>query len=194
MAARATATATCSALVLAVAVALAGCGGGGSTPGRSEAFAWLQPASAPSGWSSLRVPSASAMLAVPPGWQRITSDPGTVSAARVGRHGLIVGYLNATPRQANETLRNWAVFRPTHNAREGDRGVRVVGAVANRPFGAGRASCVDDTYRTSRSRYRELACLVAGPRGQSVVVAAATSAAWPRLAPALRSAVRAFRA
>jgi hypothetical protein len=131
-------------------------------------------------------------MAYPSAWRRIASDPGTVTAARVDADGLIVGYLNATPHQANESLSNWATFRPHHNAHEGDRHVRVLAARA-RPFRSGRAACVIDTYRTSRARYGEIACLVQGARGSTVIVAAATTAAWPREHVQLERAVQAFQ-
>jgi hypothetical protein len=192
---RATVTATSKALAglaLAAALVIAGCGGGGSRAASTAPFAWLRPSAPPAGWSLARLPSGAAAVAYPPGWHRIVSDPGTVTAAQVGPHGLIVGYLNATPRQANETLANWATFRPTHNAHEGDRGVQVLAAGRGLPFRSGHGSCVVDRYATSRTHYREIACLVAGAHGQTVVVAAATAAAWPQLAPALRRAVATF--
>jgi hypothetical protein len=181
-------------VILAAALALAGCGGGDHSAARPAAFAWLHPGAAPSGWTAVRLPSGTATLAYPPGWRPITSDPGTVSAAAVGPRGLIVGYLNATPHQANESLSNWATFRPTHNAKEGDRSVRVLSAATGLRFATGRGSCVEDTYHTVRANYREIACLVAGRHGQSVVVAAATTAAWPRLQAQLHQAVGAFQA
>ena len=180
-------------MILAAALALAGCGGGGHSTARPAAFAWLHPSAAPGEWTALRLPAGTATLVYPPGWRPITSDPGTVSAAAVGWHGLIVGYLNATPRQANESLSNWGSFRPTHNATEGDRSVRVLSAATGLRFATGRGSCVEDTYQTVRAHYREVACLVAGRHGQSVVVAAATTAAWPRLHVQLHQAVEAFR-
>jgi len=132
-AARVTATATSSrrnllwlaGLLLAAVVAIAGCGssgsnttgGGGAVTRSAGAFAWLSPAAPPAGWALARLPSGRAALAYPPGWQSIESDPGTVSAALMGPHGRIRGYLNATPRQGAETLADWARFRTAHNAR-----------------------------------------------------------------------------
>jgi hypothetical protein len=191
-----TATATSKALVgviLAAALAVAGCGGGGHSAAAPSRFAWLHPSALPSGWTAVRLPSGTATLFYPQGWRTIQSDPGTVSAAAVGRHGLIVGYLNATPRQANESQSNWATFRPAHNAKEGDRDVRVVASARDLRFASGRGACVEDTYRTVRAPYHEVACLVDGARAQTVVVAAATSAAWPQLQGDLRQAVAAFR-
>lgn len=124
--------------------------------------------------------------------RRITSDPGTVSAAHVDARGVIVGYLNATPQQADESLSNWAAFRPHHHAHEGDRHVRVLAAARALRFGSGRASCVIDTYGTSRAPYREIACLVQGARHSTVIGAAATMAAWPRERTQLERAVQTF--
>ena len=61
------------------------------------------------------------------------------------------------------------------------------------PVGSGRGSCVEDTYRTVRAHYHEVACLVDGQRASTVVVAAATTTAWPRMAGELHRALAAFR-
>ncbi|HEX3318444.1 MAG TPA: hypothetical protein VHR88_10520 [Solirubrobacteraceae bacterium] len=189
------ATAVLAAAVLAAALALAGCGGGNRAASAPATFTWLHPsAAAPAGWATATLSSGTATLAYPRGWRRLQSDSGTVSAASVARNGLIVGYLNATPRQANETLSNWSTFRPTHNFKEGDRGVRVLSSATGLRFAHGRGSCVEDTYHTVRAHYREVACLVDGARGQSVVVAAATTPAWARMQGTLRQAVSAFQA
>ena len=81
------------------------------------------------------------MLAYPPGWTPIKTDPGTASVALLGGSGRIDGYLNATPRQGTETLADWSRFRPQHNQGEGDRGVRLVAATTTARFArdAGRA-------------------------------------------------------
>lgn len=179
-------------VLLVAALALAGCGGGAGGPARPSELAWFHSTSVPAGWSVTRLPSGTAM-AYPRTWRRIVSDPGTISAAHVDAHGLIVGYLNATPQQANESLSNWATFRPNHNAHEGDRQVQVIAAARALRFRAGRASCVIDTYRTSRANYREIACLVDGARHSTVIVAAATTAAWPREQLQLEQAVQAFQ-
>jgi hypothetical protein len=176
----------------ALLAALAGCGasGGGRASGP---FAWLKPAPPPTGWTVARTPGG-ATLAYPPGWTPIKTDPGTVSAARLGPDGRIDGFLNATPRQGTETLANWSRFRPRHNEDEGDRGVRLVAATADRQFRSGRGACVIDTYTTSKAVYREIACLVTGPSRSAVVVAAAPSAQWAEQAPALHRAVSSFAA
>jgi len=174
----------------ALLVALAGCGGsgGGRASGR---FAWLKPASPPAGWNVART-HGGAMLAYPPGWTPIKTDPGTASVALLAHGERIDGYLNATPGQGTETLANWSRFRPRHNQGEGDRGVRLVAATADAPFRSGRGACVIDTYTTSKATYREIACLVSGPRSSAVVVAAAPSALWNQQAATLERAVSSF--
>src|SRR5947209_3520030 len=150
----------------ALLIVLAACGG--SARGRASGpFAWLKPASPPSGRNVART-QAGAMLAYPPGWTPIKTDRGTASVALLGGGQRIDGYLNATPRQGTETLADWSRFRPQHNQGEGDRGVRLVAVTTDGRFRSGRAACVIDTYTTSRASYREIACLVSGPRASAV--------------------------
>jgi hypothetical protein len=52
---------------------------------------------------------------------------------------------------------------------------------------------VIDSYRTSRTRYREIACLVAGARTSSVVVGAAPSKTWARQAETIERAIASLR-
>jgi hypothetical protein len=134
-------------------------------------------------------------MAYPAGWQRIHSDPGTASAALRGPHsGLVVDYLNVTPQQGEETQQNWATFRPGHNREEGDSHVQVLAAAHGLRFRDGRGSCVIDRYRTPRTSYQEIACLVRGPRSSNVIVAAALAARWAQDGPTLERAVSAFTA
>ena len=204
-AARVTATATsrrlaplAGAFALFAALVLAGCGSAGSHPGggadsrSTGAFAWLSPAAPPPGWALARLPSGSASLPFPPGWRRIESDPGTVSAALLGTHGRIRGYLNATPRQGAETLADWAHFRPAHNREEGDAHVMSEAVATGLRFPSGSGSCVIDRYATVAARYREIACLVRGAHASTVVVGAATSPDWTKLRPQLERAIASF--
>jgi hypothetical protein len=181
-------------LALAAALAVAGCGG--ATAGREHAaagaFTWLRPAQPPAGWKVARLPSGTAALAYPPGWQLIATDPGTVSAALLGPHGRIRGYLNATPKSGTETLANWSRFRPAHNREEGDRSVVTEAAATHLTLGSGTGSCVVDRYATVSARYREIACIVRGSRATTVVVAAARPRDWAHLEPALRRSVASF--
>lgn len=181
---------------VAAALVVAGCGGGATRAGRGTTagpFAWLRPAAAPAGWRVARLPSGTAGLAYPPGWRPVETDPGTFSAALLGRHGAIRGYLNATPRNGGETLANWSRFRPAHNREEGDRRVRTEAAATHLRFRTGTGSCVVDRYATTTSHYREIACIVRGTRATTVVVAAARPGDWRRLAPALRRSVASFQ-
>ncbi len=132
------------------------------------------------------------MLAYPPGWTPLKSDPGTATVALLGGGDRIDAYLNATPRQGNETLADWSRFRPQHNGAEGDRAVRLIAATADARFRSGRGACVIDTYTTSKASYREIACLVSGRGSSAVVVAAAPSALWDKEAATLQRAVSSF--
>jgi hypothetical protein len=173
------------------------CGGGQSSqrpasdPPSSGAFAWLHPAPPPAGWTVARI-AGGASFAYPPGWRAIKTDPGTASVALLGRRGRIEGYLNATPRQGSETLANWSHFRPGHNRDEGDRSLRVVASSKGLTFASGRGSCVIDDYKTSITRYREIACFVSSPGSSAVMVAAAPKSLWDRRAATLQRAVSSF--
>ena len=181
-------------LALAAALAVAGCGGAARGGGHAsaDAFAWLRPAPAPAGWKIARLPSRAADLAYPPAWRPIRTDPGPSSVALLGSHRQIRGYLNATPRSGAETLANWSRFRPAHNHEEGDRGVVTEAAATRLHFPAGTGSCVVDRYATASARYREIACIVDGSRGTTVVVAAAQPQDWALLAPAFRRSIASF--
>ena len=176
--------------VVLLVVALDGCGA--SHPARASGpFAWLKPASPPSGWNVTRT-MGGAVLAYPPGWTSIKTDPRTASVALLGNGEQIDGYLNATPRQGAETLADWSRFRPQHNQEEGDRNLRVIAATTAGRFRSGRGACVIDTYTTSKASYEEIACLVSGHGSSSVVVAAAPTAMWARQAATLERAVSSF--
>jgi hypothetical protein len=181
-------------LALAAAAAVAGCGGAanGGDHAAADAFAWLRPAQPPTDWTIARLPSGAAALAYPAAWRPIRTDPGTVSAALLGSHGRIRGYLNATPQSGAETLANWSRFRPDHNHEEGDRDIVTEAAATRLRFRAGTGSCVIDRYTTASARYREIACIVHGSRATTVVVAAAPPQDWARLAPTLRRSVASF--
>ena len=160
---------------------------------RAGAFAWLRSGPVPAGWHVGRT-ATGAELPFPPGWRSITSDRGSVSAAPATPAGAFAGYLNATPRSGAETLANWRRFRVTHVAAEGGRRVRLSAAASGLRFRGGRGSCVIDSYSTSRARFREVACIVAGSRATTVVVAAAPVARWGAELPLLERAVAGFGA
>jgi hypothetical protein len=179
-------------VVLPVVVALAGCGAS-SHDRASGPFAWLKPAAPPASWSVVRTHDG-ATLAYPPRWAPIKTDPGTASVALLGVGGRIDGFLNATPRQGAETLSDWSRLRPRHNESEGDRNVRLVAVTTDGRFRSGRGACVIDSYTTSKATYREVACLVSGPRSSAVVVAAAPIGMWDQRAATLERAVSSFMA
>lgn len=187
--------------LIVAALAVGGCGGA-SAPSTTSAsgavaggaFPALRPSPPPAGWRSATLPSG-AVLAYPASWRRIHGDAGTATAALRDAHGHFLGYLNLTPRQGRETLANWATFRPAHNREEGDTDVALQSAARDVPFrGGAHGSCVRDVYSaTTSGRFVEIACLVHGPRTDSVIVAAAPPAEWARQWPTLRRALEAVR-
>ncbi len=188
--------------VTAVVVALAGVvaltsalvSSGASAPARaSGAFAWLHPASPPDGWVLARIPGGAA-LAHSPGWTPIETDPGTASVALLAPDGRITAYLNATAKMGAERLSNWRQFRPQHNRAEGESDVRLLAPTRNASFRSGRGACVIDSYTTSKTSYREIACLVSGARSSAVIVAADPSDLFDRQAAALQRAVSSLAA
>jgi hypothetical protein len=209
---QATATATSSrrrrlhslaaALALLSAAAVAACGSSGGdeevsgppAPANPAAFAWVHPAPVPQGWRTQRLPSGAAALAYPPGWRLIKTDPGTVTAARKAG-SRIVGYLNITPQGGDETLANWASFRPAHNREEGDHDLVPLASTTGLRFRSGHGSCVKDAYATeSNARYAEVACIVHGPAATTVIVGATPPVLWSRFAPTIERAVSSFEA
>jgi hypothetical protein len=157
-------------------------------------LAWVHPAPAPSGWSTKSLPSGNASLAYPPRWRLSRTDPGTVTAT-LRRDGQIAGYLNITPQSGEETLANWASFRPAHNREEGDRDLVVLASATGLRFRDGRGSCVKDSYSTKTDRrYTEIACMVRGPKATTVIVGATTPALWESLSPTLQRAISSFDA
>ncbi len=175
------------AIAVGAALAVAGCGGATAKP-----FTWLRPADAPPGWALARLPTSAATLAYPPGWRPIVTDQGTASAAQIGSGGAILGYLNATPRQGAESLSNWPSFRIHHMREEGSREVKLLASATGIRFRSGHGSCVLDEYRNAATRYREIACLVAGARASTVIVGAAPADRWSREAPAIQPAIASF--
>ena len=209
MADPATATATSSrvgmrfiaaALALAGAAALAACGGssggeltGPPAPSHPAAFSWVHPQAPGAGWQRQDLPSGNAALVYPAGWKLIRTDPGTVTATLKSNDG-IAGYLNVTPQQGEESLANWASFRPAHNAEEGDRNLVPIASATGLPFRVGTGSCVKDSYRTGMGRpYVEVACIVRGSASTNVIVAAAPPDHWKRLSPLLERSISSSR-
>jgi hypothetical protein len=190
------AIATVVVFISLVAVAVADQGGRDPQPhatGRATAFAWLHPGAVPAGWTTRRLPGSPARLSAPPGWRPARSDPGTRTMVSRGPSGRIVGYLNATPRQGDESAATWPAFRLAHNREEGDREVRRLAAAADLRFRSGTGSCVIDSYlTTSGNRFREIACIVSGRSATTVIVAAAPPSHGAVESQVLERAVNAF--
>ena len=176
----------------AVAATVLGLAAGVSAAAGS-AFGWFKAAPAPSSWKALSVPSGGAILFYPPSFTKIRSDSASVSAAQRDAAGRVALYVNATPKQLNETLANWVAFRIAHNRGESEA-VHLDGQASGLRFIAARGTCVTDDYRTrsKANHYREIACFVRGRTTSAVIVVAALQSEWSRSAPLLERAVEAF--
>jgi hypothetical protein len=139
-------------------------------------------------------PSGDAILAYPPPFRPVRSDPGSVTVAAGTAQHVYDGYLNVTPRQGPEQLQGFAAFRLDRLGDE-DTAVHEIAAEENVAFLGAIGSCVNDDYRTrvGNNHYEELACLVIGRRSEYVIVASARFGEWNRFAPTLRTALAVFR-
>ena len=63
---------------------------------------------APAGWHQASLAGGGAVLAYPPQMHSVAGDRGTASAAQLTASGSYLMYLNATPKQGAETLRELA--------------------------------------------------------------------------------------
>ena len=167
-----------------------------AVPGRSPsgAFPVLHPAAAPASWPHLGLPNGTAVLSYPPALRRITGDTDAVSAARLGPGGGFQLYLNATPRQGAERLQGWAAFRLSLLRSDDAVSAREISAAQGVKFRGGTGSCLIDGYvtRIGGHHYDEIACLVQGRTGASVIIAAAPAADWAQARPLLLRAVAAY--
>jgi hypothetical protein len=135
------------------------------------------------------------VLSYPPALHPIPGDTDAISVASRGPAGAYLLYLNATPRQGAETLRDWAAFR-LHLLRDDDASsVHLDAAATGLAFRGGTGSCVIDDYvtRIGAHHYREIACLVQGQTAASVVVATAPVSRWAQAGPLLERAVAVYR-
>jgi hypothetical protein len=103
-------------------------------------------------------------------------------------------YLNATPRQGDESLRNWARFRLSRLTEDDASSAHEDSAADGVRFRGGTGSCVMDDYitRIGSHHYQEIACLVQGRTAESVIVAAAPAAQWRQSRSLLEQAVAAY--
>lgn len=184
----------------AAVVVTSGCGGRPEdrmpvgSPSGATPFVWFRAGAAPSGWQSMELPDRTAVLSVPPDATPMPGDPGSVSAVVTGPHGELRIYLNATPQQGAESATNWAGFRLAHLTGENAASATRLSYRARMPFRGGTGACVEDTYitRIGAHKYREMACLVTGSRGGSVLVVATPAPSWDRDRAVLEQAVDAY--
>jgi hypothetical protein len=166
-------------------------------PGRpsGQAFPSQTAAPAPAGWLHLTLPDGTATLSYPPSLRKVTGDADSVSAARISPAGRFLLYLNATPRQGDETLAHWATFRLRLLRSDDAASAHLDAATTGVTFRGGTGSCVSDDYITKigAHHYREIACLVQGRSSASVIVAAAPAAQWTHAGPLLQRAVAAYQ-
>jgi len=150
---------------------------------------------APAGWHSANLLGGRAVLAYPPVMHLVQGDRGTVSAAQLTASGAYVLYLNATPKQSTETLRNWPGFRIEHLKKENAATARLLAVSRGVRFLGGTGTCVLDDYVTKikSNHYTELACFVRGQTTSSVIIAAAPTARWPSASAVLMRAVAAYQ-
>lgn len=191
------ATMLAAASFAAASAALAGCQSAASAGATSRVppVPAIAARAAPAGWHLASMPNGTAVLTYPPVMRLIAGDKGEVSAARLSPSGAYLLYLNATPRQGAETLANWPAFRVRHQRQEDASAVRMLAASHGVRFLGGTGTCVVDSYvtRVRSNHYTEIACLVQGRTGASVIVAAAPSSGWARASGLLLRAIAAYR-
>ncbi len=187
-----------TAAILAVSACSSAVQSPGTRAGQSAEApsAWFNAAPAPAGWKTLELPEGTGVLSIPPDAAPAQSDPGSVSATVSSSTGDLRMYLNATPRQGSESLDNWSAFRLDHLADENSSPPTKIADRNGMAFLGGTGSCVEESYltRVGNNRYREMACLVAGSKGISVLIVAASADSWPLYGPVLEQAVNAYRA
>jgi hypothetical protein len=175
---------------------------GGATAGhrlspsssRLGSFGWLASTTPPATWARLAVPSGLGTLSSPPGFRTVEGDPGTLSVAIRNSVGTYLGYLNVTPHQGDETLRDWATFRLSHLLDDEAVSVHEDARVTAFRTATGARSCVTDDYVTTvgHHHFHEVACYVMSGSVSSVVVAATPSGDPAHVWTQLESAVAAF--
>lgn len=184
--------------VLAVAAVIAGVlaasasGTSGSSPAR--AFGLPAASSAPAGWHRATLAGGAAVLAYPPVMQLVSSDRGAASAAQLSSSGEYLLYLNATPKQGDESLRNWPQFRLGHLTDDDASSAHELATISGVRFLGGTGTCVKDDYVTKvgAHHFTEIACFVQGRTSASVIVAAAPTASWASLSGLLGRAIAGY--
>ena len=169
-------------LIVALLASACGSPGSAATGGRAASagvLASLRTQAAPHDWRSVRLATGGAALAAPPGWHRVSGDPGSATFVLGANPDHPRAYLNATPATEEEQLGSWVGFRLSHNRGEGDRNVQLLASRGELRLGGGVAArCVQDSYTSGTTRYTEIACLAQSRSGRTVIVAASPTPAW----------------
>jgi hypothetical protein len=134
------------------------------------------------------------VLSYPPTLHSAHSDPGalTVALSRDRAHPVV--YVNVTPLQGSETLANWTRFRIAHLSEDDVSRTTLDESASGLRFRGGVGSCIVDHYvsKIGANPYVEVACLVRGRTGSSVIVAATASSLWARYSTLLHEVVDSF--
>jgi hypothetical protein len=178
---------------LVAIVAVSAVGAAAQAASRAGTFRWFKATPAPSSWKVHVLPSGGGFLFSPRRFKAVTDHDGVSLAVR-NSHGTIVEYLNATPKQGPESLRDWPAYR-VHVIREESDAVHEHARAFGLSFNGGKGSCVIDDYRTRVivHHYREMACFVRGRSASSVVVATALASDWAKALPTLKRALEAYQ-
>jgi hypothetical protein len=159
-------------------------------------FAWFRPGAAPAAWRRASLPGQQATLFYPNSLRPMPGDHGTVTVGRDSRSGTVLAYLNVTPRQGDETLRDWPGFRLAHLRDDGTTAVHLDGVSPSLHFRGGQGRCVIDncTTKIHSNHYQEIACFVQGTHAASVLVAATSARTWLAYRPLLDQVVSSYQA
>jgi hypothetical protein len=160
-------------------------------------FAWFRPESAPASWLRASVAGQRGVLSYPGTLRPMSGDAGTVTYGLSTRAGAALIYLNVTPRQGGETLRNWPGFRTEHLREDGETDVRIDATSSMLSFRGGQGRCVVDDYTTKihNNHYREIACYVQGATSAhtaSVLIAATRVVTWAQYGTLLERVVNGY--
>jgi hypothetical protein len=160
---------------------------------RVASFSWFAAAPAPATWGHRALPPDAGILSYPATFVS-GNDRDGISRERLDRHGTVLVYLDVSPKQGPEGLRDWPSYR-LGVVRGESNDVHEDGHAFGLSFRGGRGSCVLDDYRTrvENHHYREIACFVQGRRYATVLIAAALESEWARAVKTLERAVDAYR-
>jgi hypothetical protein len=185
-------------LIITLLASACGSAGSAATGGQAVSagmLASLRTQAAPHDWRPVRLAAGGAALAAPPGWRRVSGDPGSATYVLGANADHPLAYLNATPATEDEQLGSWVGFRLSHNRGEGDRNVRLLASRGElRLGGSVAARCVQVAYTSGTTRYTEIACLAQAPSWRTVIVAASPTPAWQQVRATLMRAIDAVGA